>query len=98
MQVSTSWMLPRNAIFGQRSVYDARLKVLTVVMLYNQFFLDVTLSRQVHICRIFEGLQCHYLRGKHSKNCYLCVDGGNSRTAVPCPTHNLQYPQILCEK
>jgi hypothetical protein len=52
MRISLSWMLPRNAIFGQRSIYDARLEVLTAVMLYNQFFIDVTPSGQVNICRI----------------------------------------------
>ena len=83
MQASPYWMLSRNALFGQRSIYDARLEVLTAVMMYNQIFLVVTPSRQVNICRIFEGSQCHHLRNKHSKNYYLCVVGENLRTAVP---------------
>jgi hypothetical protein len=98
MQVSPSWMLPRNTVFGQRSIYDPRLEVLTPVMLYNQIFLDVTPSRLVNNCRIFEASQCHYLRNKHSKNYYLCVVGENSRAAIPCPTDNLQLLQILCDE
>ena len=60
MQVSPYWILPRNAIFGQRIIYDVRLEVLTTKVLYNQIFLDVTLSRLVNSCPIFEGPQCHY--------------------------------------
>jgi len=97
MQVSPSWMLPRNAIFGQRIIYDARLEVLTAVVLYNQI-LDVTPSRLVNSCRILEGSQCHYLRNKHSKNYCLCVDGENSRTSIRYPADKLQHPQILCEE
>jgi hypothetical protein len=93
--VRPSLMLPRNAICGQRSIYDAGLEVLTAVILYNQIFLDVTLSRQVNGFRTFEGSQCHYIRDKHSKHYYVCVVGENSRTAVPCPTDNLQHPQLL---
>jgi hypothetical protein len=96
MQVRPSWMLPRNAVCGQRSIYDARLEALTAVIIYNQMFLDVTPSRQVNSFRIFEGSQCHYLRDKHSKNYYWCVVGENSRTAMSCPSDNLQHSQILC--
>ena len=55
MQVRKSWMLPRNAIFGQRSIYDARFEVLAAVMMNNQIFLDVTPCRLVNIFRILEG-------------------------------------------